>query len=662
MKTSLPKELCGFVIALTLIAPGIAAAQALPSIFEPGGPDFVPNEVLVQFKSDVTDAQIGEAFRRGGLSFIRQVRTPAMVQARELGITRASTRLHPEQAIRALSNLPGVEFAQPNWIYRNQAIPNDPFYAGGMLPNMCSDDLPSPIGPLGTTSPFGSQAEKAWGMGFTGSPDVFVAVVDASGIELNHPDLAENIWSNPAEIAGNSIDEDGNGYVDDLNGWNAYADNGEAYETGNAHGTHVAGIVGAVGNNGVGVVGVNWRVGLIAAKFGTGNGGSTADAVQAIDYVTSLRTSKGLNVVAINASWGMYPGAALDQALLASVSRAAAANILFLAAAMNNNTNTDLKPVWPAGFDTTAAVGYDSVISVGSIDTNGFKAATSNFGQNSVDLSAPGVSIQSTKLAGTYGPMSGTSMATPHVAGAIALYAATHPGATAAQIRADLFSYGLIPTATLIGLNATGSRLDIASFVMAPARNLTSPVEPADFQAAAVSGGEVTLTWIDQSDSELGFAIERSSDGQSYTITDTVGANRTAYSDRTVRPGNFYYYRLRAYNPGGSSAYITAAPVSTPQVALPAAPASLTATARNAKQGGGISLKWLDRSTNEDGFQVERKTGANGVWQILALVPANTPQFVDQAVVARTLYYYRVRAYNSAGTSAYSNEVSATAK
>jgi hypothetical protein len=198
---------------------------------------------------------------------------------------------------------------------------------------------------------------------------------------------------------------------------------------------------------------------------------------------------------------------------------------------------------------------------------------------------------------------------------------------------------------------------------MSPARDLAFPADPANLQLLEVSGGEVGLTWSDQSDNELGFAIERSTDGQSFSLADTVGANRTAYSDRTVHPGNTYYYRIRAYNPGGSSAYTNAAgSVTTPAVTLPTSPSNLSATVRNAKQGGGISLAWSDRSVNEDGFQVERKTGANGTWQLLTLAPANNSQFIDQAVVARTLYYYRVRAYNAAGTSAYSNEASATAK
>ncbi|MDB6038870.1 MAG: hypothetical protein JWM99_2711, partial [Verrucomicrobiales bacterium] len=173
-------------------------------------------------------------------------------------------------------------------------------------------------------------------------------------------------------------------------------------------------------------------------------------------------------------------------------------------------------------------------------------------------------------------------------------------------------------------------------------------------RAVVVSAAQVDLGWSDQSVNELGFAIERSSDGgQSYALLDTVGANIAAYSDRTVRPGNTYYYRVSAYNPGASSdpTYL-GSPVSTPFVNLPAAPANLTASVL-AK--GGISLAWTDRSNNEDAFLVERQLGTT--WQVLANLSANTTKYTDNTTAPRTLYTYRVRALNAAGYSAYSNPV-----
>src|SRR5688500_18428358 len=156
-------------------------------------------------------------------------------------------------------------------------------------------------------------------------------IVD-TGLQLNHPDLADNVWTNPGEIAGNGLDDDGNGYVDDIHGWNAIDDTGVIFDPGyDSHGTHVAGTIGAAGGNGMGVAGINWKVGLISGKFlGRSGSGSTLDAVQAIDYLVSLKTGKGINLVALNNSWG---GGGFSQALLDAISRAADADILFAAAA-----------------------------------------------------------------------------------------------------------------------------------------------------------------------------------------------------------------------------------------------------------------------------------------------------------------------------------------
>lgn len=653
----------GAAMVLILTATSLPAySQALPPVpIAPGGPEYMPGEVLLQFKPNVTDAQIGEAFRQGQLNMIRHVRTPAMEDSGQIGITHVETSLPVPAVTRILNNLPGLEFAEPNWVYTHQAVANDPLYLDGSLWGMFGDDLPSAAGPDGTTNPFGSQAEKAWAAGFTGSRGVFVGVVDTSGIQSDHPDLAANVWTNPGEIPGNGIDDDGDGYIDDVHGWNAYDDNGNIYDTADKHGTHVAGTVGATGGNGAGVVGVNWDVSLISAKFGTGGMGSTLNALEAIDYMTTLRTRKGINIVALNNSWG---GTGFSQALLDSITRAAQAGILFAAAAMNRTNNNDLTPYYPASYDTTASAGYDSVISVAAIDANGHLATFSDYGATSVDLGAPGVSIYSTILGSAYGTMSGTSMATPHVTGALALYTSDHPGAAPSQARNDLLTAGVRPLQALQGITVTGGMLDIGSLMTIPPTSLAAPADPANLQASVISGGRVDLTWADQSNNELGFAIERSADGGvTFILVDTVGANFTSYSDRTARPATTYSYRLRASSPGGSSAYIYApAPVTTPFVALPAAPTSLTASAQPSAKGGGIILAWTDKSSNEDVFQIERKTGSAGTWQFLASVSANSVKYTDLTTVTRTLYYYRVRAYNAAGSSAYSNEVSATSK
>ena len=641
--------------------------QALPPGLTGPNPDaYVPGEVLVQFKNTVTDLEIAEAFRRGQLNLIEHVRTPAMEDHGQIGLTRTATTLPVQAAIRALANLPGVEFAEPNWVITRLAESNDPYYTGGWLWGMYGDDLPSPIGPTGTTNPYGTQAEKAWALGFTGSRDVYVGIIDG-GAQLDHEDLAPNIWTNPGEIPGNGIDDDGDGYVDDVHGWNAADNNGGVYDPNGDHATHVSGIIGAVGGNGIGVAGINWNVTLIYGQIFKTNTAGVYGAVQAIDYMTALKTRKGLNIVALNHSWG---GGGFSQSVLDALTRSAQAGILSVCAAGNSTNNNDVSPSYPASYDTTAWAGYNAIISVTSITKDGTLATYSNYGLTNVDLGAPGgqylgpthipeQEIVSTVSSNSYAFMRGTSMAAPHVSGALGLYASVHPGSTPQQTRTDLLTTGVRPLTALNGITVTGGALDVGALMTVPTNSLAAPNAPASVQVAIGAGGRVDLNWIDQSANELGFAIERSSGGQPYILVATVGANYTNYSDWTVSPNTANAYRIRAYNAGGSSAYAISSTVSTPNWSVPTAPTSLTASAQ-AK--GGVGLAWSDRSSNEGGFLIERKTGSSGAWQTLATVTANTTRYTDTTTVSRTTYYYRCHAYNIAGISTASNEVTATAK
>ncbi len=312
------------------------------------------------------------------------------------------------------------------------------------------------------TSPaneFGSQAGEAWAANHIGSKGVYVGVID-EGIQFTHPDLNANVWTNPFDAAGNGRDDDGNGLVDDVHGWDFANDDNTIYDGGTRgslddHGTHVAGTIGAEANE-AGVVGVNWNVTLISGKFLGRRGGSLADAVQAVDYFTNLKIKHGLNIVATNNSWG---GGGFSQALLDAITRAAKQNILFVAAAGNSGSDNDTTASYPANYDTTAGAGYDSVIAVAAIDKTGALASFSQYGAETVDLGAPGVGVWSTTAFDSYSSYSGTSMATPHVTGGAALYAATRPGATAAQIKAAILN-SAVPTGSLAGKTVTGGRLD----------------------------------------------------------------------------------------------------------------------------------------------------------------------------------------------------------
>ncbi|HEY0649808.1 S8 family serine peptidase, partial [Phenylobacterium sp.] len=435
-----------------------------------------------------------------------------------------------EKAIEILSQLPGVEFVEPDYVVQIDAISNDTSVAAGTTWSLYGD--------TGTyTNAFGSQATEAWAAGFTGTTKAAIGVLD-TGVDYTHPDLYKNIWLNQKEIptalksalkdvdgdslitfrdlnnsqnasyvtdknsngridAGdllsdtrweNGVDEDANGYKDDLIGWD-FSNNDNDPMDDNGHGTHVAGTIGATGGNAAGVAGIGWSTSIVALKFMNASAyGYTSNSVKALDYFTNAsKAGTAYDFVATNNSWG---GAAYSTAQLDAIVRSAKAQILYVAAAGNGGSDAlgdsnDSSAYYPASYSTTAAAGYEAVIAVAAINKTGDLAAFSNYGKVSVDLGAPGYSIYSTTLGGGYGFKHGTSMATPHVAGALALYAAYNPTASAAAIRAELLS-STISTASLVGKTVTGGRLDVSSFLGEGAATAPAP-------APDPSGG-VTVT------------------------------------------------------------------------------------------------------------------------------------------------------------------------
>jgi subtilisin family serine protease len=291
-------------------------------------------------------------------------------------------------------------------------------------------------------------ASDAWNIS-TGSSSVVVAVLD-TGVDYTHRDLAANIWTNPGEIAGNGIDDDGNGFVDDVHGYDFVNNDGNPMDD-NSHGTHVAGTIAAVANNGTGVAGVNWSSSIMALKFLDANGsGYLSDAIRAINYATMMRTKYGVNVRVMNNSWGGDEySAALDSAIRAS----GAADILFVAAAGNDATNNDSIPQYPANCAAS------NVISVAAVDQSDHLASFSCYGATTVDIGAPGVSIYSTIPGNRYAIFSGTSMATPFVSGVAALAWAVDPKATVAEVRSAILS-GADHVAALSGKVASGGVLN----------------------------------------------------------------------------------------------------------------------------------------------------------------------------------------------------------
>ncbi len=442
---------------------------------------------------------------------------------------------------------------------------NDPGYTGGSLWGMLGD-----TGPM--KNAYGSQANEAWADGDTGSMTNVVGVID-TGIDYTHPDLYLNIWLNQREIpttirarlndidtdglitfrdlngaanasyvmdynrngridAGdllndrrweNGTDEDGNGYRDDLIGWDFVSNDNDPFDD-NGHGTHVAGTIGAMGGNGIGVAGVNWNIQMVGLKFlsAAGSGASTG-AINAVNYFTdaAIRATGVEDFIATNNSWG---GGGYSAQMNDAIGRAAQKDILFIAAAGNSALNNDVQATYPANYTTTAIAGYEAVVSVASLTNTGGLSSFSNYGATTVDIAAPGSSIYSTLPGGRYGTYSGTSMATPHVTGAVALYAAEHPNASAAEIRAALLS-SAAATPSLGGLVATGGRLDIGALMD------TSPILPTPMDV--IAGNAATAASLSASASQAS-SIDFGGDQDWFRMTLSAGWRYSFAMDATA--------------------------------------------------------------------------------------------------------------------------------
>lgn len=419
---------------------------------------YMPGELLIQFQPQSASLRQAVIASLGATS-IETIHTRPM-QDRGLGAIERVRLVGKtvEEGILQAQMIPGVRFAEPNYIGSFYAVANDPMYEDGRLWGTYSNDLPNPIGPNGTTNQFGTQAEKTWQNVTTGSKDVYVAVLD-TGVDYNHPDLNPNAFDNPFDPP-DGIDNDGNGFIDDVRGWNFENNNNDPMDM-QGHGTHIAGTIGAKGGNAIGIAGLNWDVNIIAMRIGTAFPIASA-AISSFDYITDLKTRHGINIVAANASWTVGD----SQALFDAITRAAQADILTIVAAGNSANDNDASPVYPANYDTTASAGYNAIVTVAALASSGNLASFSNYGATTVHIAAPGADIWSTQPNNQYASFDGTSMAAPHVVGAVALYAAVNPDATAAQIRQALID-SAEPTPSLDGKVSTGGRLNLENLVVA---------------------------------------------------------------------------------------------------------------------------------------------------------------------------------------------------
>ena len=416
------------VVGLILSTTGTAFAQDQKPSYDGtvASRRYAPGELVVKYRPGTSPTTRTEVRQDLGAT----VESTSVVKGREL--LDLPSGVSVQNALEAANSLPEVLYAEPNYAISNAASPNDP-----MFPDTWSLGLESADGVRS-----GIDTPRVWNL-TTGSAGVTVAVVD-SGVDGSHPDLAANMWNNPGETPGNGADDDGNGYIDDARGWDFVQNDGDPNDE-LGHGTQVAGIIGARGNNASGVAGVSWEVRLMSLRvLDAAGSGWTSDVADAFAYAGRM----GADVV--NAS---LSGTDFSQAMLDAI--ASSPNTLFVVAAGNSSVNVDVSPAYPCTFPLA------NVICVAATSERDELSAYSNYGAAAVDLAAPGDRILSTYPGGAYFEGWGTSFAAPHVAGVAGLLKARHPEAGAAVLKNAILADadGL---AALAGRTASSSRLSAA--------------------------------------------------------------------------------------------------------------------------------------------------------------------------------------------------------
>ena len=453
--------------AVVLVTAASASAQApTPAPGGPRagqGPSFVPDRVLVRFRTGVSAS--GRAAARRAAAGALERALPQRLE--RLRLPRGSS---VQDAMARLERRGEVEFAQPDYRYRPDAIPNDTFFSPWQW-NLHNTGQTVRNAGAGVNDA-DIDGPEAWEV-TTGSNAVTVGVID-SGVNVTHPDLDGNIFVNSAEVPGNNADDDGNGYVDDVNGFDFENGNGNVSDDVEDHGTFVAGVVGAEGNNNAGISGVAQDVRILPLQVVTSDGFFTSSAIaEAVDYARDM----GADV--LNMSFGFF-GLSEDPAVEAAIENAP--NVLFTASAGNEDeaglpNNNDVIPHWPSNLTTSNS----HVIAVASTDNRDELSDFSSFGANTVDLAAPGELVPGTSGSSAYVQDSGTSFSAPAVAGAAALMVAQTPAITAAQLKQTLRNtVDRLPS--LAGRTSTGGRLNAHRALVGPTNpppNPTPPPQPA---------------------------------------------------------------------------------------------------------------------------------------------------------------------------------------
>jgi subtilisin family serine protease len=588
------------VATLALLAfPGAVTPSyaAQPSAYAPG-------ELLVRFAGSTTASARADVLAGHDATVVERLPLNGLVRVR---LGRGTSVAAAEKALERRAE---VRYAQPNYLYRIAATPNDPSF-----PSL-----------WGMTN---IQAPDAWDL-TTGSDAVTVAVID-TGIAYTHPDLQPNIWLNDDPVDG--VDNDANGRVDDLRGWDfAFNDNDPADDNDNGHGTHVAGTIGARGNNGLGVTGVNWNVKLMAVKAADANGDlEEAWIVQAFQYACA----NGARV--INGSFG---GPDFPQAMLDAIN--ACPGALFVFAAGNNGTNNDFVPAYPCNLVAL------NVVCVAANDSTDDLAGFSNFGVSSVDLAAPGAGILST-VPGDYDTLNGTSMAAPHVAGVAALILSLNPFASSAALRQALLS-GVDVKPGLTGLVATGGRL-----------NAWRPLPPVGLTAGAATARNVWTNNATVSSFWSGATDPAGIDGYSFSwspdstlVPDEIkDGEENVTSTTSVLPDGSHWFHVRAVDGVGS----WGAPVHVGPFLIdtfPPARPTLSSSSHRAGRASAdrtVDVNWITLGDSLSGLD-----GFSFAWGRRSPVPVDPTKDVEESAVRTTSrrlapgrWWFAIRARDNAG-------------
>lgn len=519
----------GLAGAVLLLSPWQIAAQR-GSRFERetvNGREVVAREVLVKFRQQPLASDIAQLRAAGDAEDLRPVGRAGAFLLRSRSRSAAALAA-------AFARRPDVLYAEPNFIVHTVSEPNDPRF-----PELWGlRNIGQAIGGFPGISGADIHVVPAWNITL-GSTFNVVAVID-TGIDYTHPDLAANMWSAPTAftvtVGGSPIT-----CAAGTHGFNAISRTCNPMDD-QDHGTHVAGTIGATGDNGMGVVGINWTTRLMAIKFidATGNG-TTGDAIDAVEFAIAVKqrfaATGDANIRVLSNSWG---GSDFSQALLDEVNAANDANMLFVAGAGNDSFDNDALPFYPASFDAP------NVVSVTATDNTDSMAWFSNYGASSVDLGAPGVDILSTTIGNHYAYLSGTSMATPHVSGAAALVL-SQCGIDTTELKETILGT-VDPVPDLAFTTTSGGRLNVYSALY----SCTAPPQTPTGLTAHGNDTIVMLSWS----AALGatrYNVKRSlTPGGPYSsITATV--HGTTFTDTGLINGTTYYYVVSAINSQGES-------------------------------------------------------------------------------------------------------------